>query len=86
MFGVFVSTGVQDGGQELTAFQSLSVAIHHGMVFVPIVTKLRSRQTSMKSTGVLPRVVILFIYQLLLITLGAGTYSDVDGARMPSAL
>jgi len=36
MFGVFVSTGVQGGGQELTAFQSLSVAIHHGMVFVPI--------------------------------------------------
>jgi len=35
-FGVFVSTAVQGGGQELTAFQSLSVAIHHGMVFVPI--------------------------------------------------
>ena len=36
MFGTFVSTGTPGGGQELTAFQSLSVAIHHGMVFVPI--------------------------------------------------
>jgi len=35
-FGTFVSTGSQGGGQELTAFQSLSVAIHNGMVFVPI--------------------------------------------------
>jgi NAD(P)H dehydrogenase (quinone) len=36
MFGTFVSTGTPGGGQELTAFQSLSVAIHHGMVFIPI--------------------------------------------------
>jgi len=36
VFGTFVSTGTPGGGQELTAFQSLSVAIHHGMVFVPI--------------------------------------------------
>jgi len=35
-FGVFVSTGTPGGGQELTAFQSLSVAVHQGMVFVPI--------------------------------------------------
>jgi NAD(P)H dehydrogenase (quinone) len=36
MFGTFVSTGTPGGGQELTAFQSLSVAIHQGMVYVPI--------------------------------------------------
>ena len=36
MFGVFISTGTPGGGQELTAFQSLSVAVHQGMVFVPI--------------------------------------------------
>jgi NAD(P)H dehydrogenase (quinone) len=36
MFGTFVSTGTPGGGQELTAFQSLSVSIHHGMVFIPI--------------------------------------------------
>jgi NAD(P)H dehydrogenase (quinone) len=35
MFGVFVSTASPGGGQELTAFQSLSVAVHQGMVFVP---------------------------------------------------
>ena len=33
MFGTFVSTGTPGGGQELTAFQSLSVAIHHGYGF-----------------------------------------------------
>jgi hypothetical protein len=36
MFGTFVSTGTPGGGQELTALQSLSVAIHQGMVYVPI--------------------------------------------------
>ena len=36
LFGTFVATGTPGGGQELTAFQSLSVAIHHGMVYVPI--------------------------------------------------
>jgi NAD(P)H dehydrogenase (quinone) len=36
MFGTFVSTASPGGGQELTAFQSLSVAIHQGMVFIPI--------------------------------------------------
>jgi NAD(P)H dehydrogenase (quinone) len=36
MFGTFVSTGTPGGGQELTAFQSLSVAVHNGMVFIPI--------------------------------------------------
>ena len=35
-FGTFVSTGTPGGGQELTAFQSLSVAVHHGMVFIPL--------------------------------------------------
>jgi len=36
MFGTFVSTGTPGGGQELTAFQSLSVAVHHGMVYIPL--------------------------------------------------
>jgi NAD(P)H dehydrogenase (quinone) len=36
MFGTFISTGSPGGGQELTALQSLSVAVHQGMVYVPI--------------------------------------------------
>lgn len=36
MFGTFVSTGSPGGGQELTAFQSLSVAVHQGMVYIPL--------------------------------------------------
>lgn len=36
MFGTFVSTATPGGGQELTVFQSLSVSVHHGMVFVPL--------------------------------------------------
>ena len=36
MFGTFVSTGTPGGGQEITAFQSLSVAVHQGMVYVPL--------------------------------------------------
>ena len=36
MFGTFISTGTPGGGQEITALQSLSVAVHQGMVYVPI--------------------------------------------------
>jgi NAD(P)H dehydrogenase (quinone) len=34
--GVFVSTGTPGGGQEVTAVNSLSVLVHHGIIFVPL--------------------------------------------------
>jgi NAD(P)H dehydrogenase (quinone) len=36
MFGAFCSTASPGGGQEATILQSLSVSVHHGMVFVPL--------------------------------------------------
>eukprot|EP00438_Fugacium_kawagutii_P029070 Skav203068 [mRNA] locus=scaffold363:4501:6004:+ [translate_table: standard] len=33
--GTFVSTGTQNGGQELTHMQTLSCLVHHGMMYVP---------------------------------------------------
>jgi NAD(P)H dehydrogenase (quinone) len=36
MFGSFCSTASPGGGQESTILQSLSVSVHHGMVFVPL--------------------------------------------------
>lgn len=34
--GVFVSTGTQGGGQEVTALNAISTFAHHGMIFVPL--------------------------------------------------
>lgn len=35
-FGVFVSTGTAGGGQETTIRNSLSMFIHHGLIYVPL--------------------------------------------------
>jgi NAD(P)H dehydrogenase (quinone) len=35
-FAAFTSTGTQGGGQEATILQSLSVGVHHGMIYVPV--------------------------------------------------
>ena len=34
--GIFVSTGTPGGGQEMTAYNSLSVLAHHGIIYVPL--------------------------------------------------
>ncbi|TEB31142.1 NADH-quinone oxidoreductase [Coprinellus micaceus] len=34
--GVFVSTGGQGGGQEVTTISVLSTLVHHGIIFVPL--------------------------------------------------
>jgi len=34
--GVFVSSGTQGGGQEVTASNAMSTFVHHGMIFVPL--------------------------------------------------
>jgi NAD(P)H dehydrogenase (quinone) len=34
--GFFVSTGTQGGGQETTIMTALTLAVHHGMVYVPM--------------------------------------------------
>ncbi|ANB15094.1 Pst2p [Sugiyamaella lignohabitans] len=34
--GVFVSTGTQGGGQEVTILNSLSTLAHHGIIYVPL--------------------------------------------------
>lgn len=34
--GVFVSTGTPGGGQETTIVNSLSVLVHHGIIYVPL--------------------------------------------------
>lgn len=36
MCGVFVSTGTQGGGQEVTIANSLSTFVHHGLIYVPL--------------------------------------------------
>ena len=34
--GLFVSTGTQGGGQEVTISNAMSTLTHHGMIFVPL--------------------------------------------------
>ena len=35
-FGLFFTTGTPGGGQEITALNSLSSFVHHGMIYVPL--------------------------------------------------
>lgn len=72
MFGTFVSTGTPGGGQELTAFQSLSVAVHHGMVFVPLGYQLPDSTNLDEVHGGSPW--------------GAGTFAGGTGNRQPTPL
>ncbi|CAI2162849.1 3957_t:CDS:2 [Funneliformis geosporum] len=38
--GIFSSTATQHGGQETTAFTAITYLAHHGIIFVPLVSKL----------------------------------------------
>ena len=46
MCGVFVSTGTQGGGQEVTIANTLSTFVHHGMIYVPLGYKYTFSQLS----------------------------------------
>jgi len=72
MFGTFVSTGTPGGGQELTAFQSLSVAVHHGMVYIPLGYQVPEITNLSEVHGGSPW--------------GAGTFASGDGSRQPTPL
>ncbi|KAG8216617.1 putative 1,4 benzoquinone reductase [Butyriboletus roseoflavus] len=72
--GVFVSTGTQGGGQEITVANTLSTFVHHGMIYVPLGYKHAFPQLS----------------NLTEIhggsSWGAGTFAGTDGSRQPSPL
>ncbi|KIJ63824.1 benzoquinone reductase [Hydnomerulius pinastri MD-312] len=74
MCGVFVSTGTQGGGQEVTISNTLSTFAHHGLIYVPLGYKYTFPQLS----------------NLTEIhggsSWGAGTFAGTDGSRQPSAL
>ncbi|KAL6950097.1 flavodoxin-like fold protein [Hanseniaspora vineae] len=70
-FGVFVSTGT-GGGNESTVMNSLSVFVHHGMIFVPLgYAKVFAQMTSFDH-GVKGGS-----------AWGAGTIAGADGSRSP---
>jgi hypothetical protein len=46
MCGVFVSTGTQGGGQEVTITNTLSTFVHHGLIYVPLGYKYTFPQLS----------------------------------------
>ncbi|CAI5755817.1 unnamed protein product [Candida verbasci] len=70
--GVFISTGTLGGGQEVTALNSLSVLVHHGIIFVPLgYAKAFALQSSFDEIhGGSPW--------------GAGTFAGGDGSRQPN--
>ncbi|KAG0698905.1 putative 1,4 benzoquinone reductase [Suillus ampliporus] len=74
MCGVFVSTGTQGGGQEITIANTLSTFVHHGLIYVPLGYKHTFPQLS----------------NLTEIhggsSWGAGTFAGTDGSRQPSPL
>jgi NAD(P)H dehydrogenase (quinone) len=86
MFGTFVSTGTPGGGQELTAFQSLSVAVHNGMVFIPIGYQIPELTNLDEVHGGSPWGTYKTWGGMRLICLGAGTYAGGDGSRQPTPL
>lgn len=72
--GLFVSTGTPGGGQEVTALNSLSTFVHHGMIYVPLGYKdTFSLMTNLEEVhGGSPW--------------GAGTFAGADGSRQPTEL
>lgn len=70
--GVFVSTGTPGGGQETTVVNSLSVLIHHGIIFVPL--------------GYGSAFPLLTNFDELHggSPYGAGTFAGADGSRQPN--
>lgn len=71
--GVFVSSGTQGGGQEVTALNAMSTFVHHGMIFVPLGYKnaFGILADSSEVRGGSPW--------------GAGTFAGGDGSRQPSS-
>ncbi|KAI6118631.1 putative 1,4 benzoquinone reductase [Pisolithus croceorrhizus] len=74
MCSMFVSTGSQGGGQEITITNALSTFVHHGMIYVPLGYNNTFAQMSTISEihGGSPW--------------GSGTFAGTDGSRQPSAL
>ncbi|KAF8438902.1 putative 1,4 benzoquinone reductase [Boletus edulis BED1] len=74
MCGVFVSTGTQGGGQEVTISNTLSTFAHHGMIYVPLGYKdafpQLSNLTEIHGGS----------------SWGAGTFAGTDGSRQPTPL
>ncbi len=71
-FGVFVSTGTPNGGQETTVRNTLSSFVHHGMIYIPLGYKNAfPLLTSFDEVhGGSPW--------------GAGVYAGADGSRQPN--
>ncbi|TMW62503.1 hypothetical protein Poli38472_005121 [Pythium oligandrum] len=70
--GVFFSTGTLGGGQETTAFTSVTFFAHHGMTFVPLGYRCPLLFNLDEIHGGSPW--------------GAGTLAGGDGSRQPSKL
>jgi NAD(P)H dehydrogenase (quinone) len=70
--GVFVSSGTQGGGQEVTASNAMSTFVHHGMIFVPLGYKnafgILADHSEVRGGS----------------PWGAGTFAGGDGSRQPS--
>ncbi|KAF1331316.1 Nad quinone oxidoreductase, partial [Globisporangium splendens] len=70
--GIFFSTGTQGGGQETTAFTTLTYLAHQGLTFVPLGCRSPLLFNFEEIHGGSPW--------------GAGTYAGPDGSRQPSKL
>jgi NAD(P)H dehydrogenase (quinone) len=72
--GVFVGAGTQGGGMEVTVLNSLSVLVHHGILYVPLGYKHTfPLLTNLNEPhGGSPW--------------GSGTFAGADGSRQPSQL
>lgn len=68
--GIFFSTAVQHGGQETTAFTTITYFAHHGMVYVPLGFANPHLFDNSEVIGGSPY--------------GAGTIANGDGSRQPS--
>lgn len=97
MCGVFVSTGTQGGGQEITIANTLSTFVHHGLIYVPLGYKHTFSQLSNlteihggTSTFHFLCVVISSgssrLFPFAGSSWGAGTFAGTDGSRQPSTL
>ncbi|PMD33022.1 benzoquinone reductase [Hyaloscypha variabilis F] len=72
--GLFIGTATQGGGQESTALAAMSTLAHHGLIYVPLgyKTSLDIQSGLGEARGGSPW--------------GAGTYTGLDGSRMPSTV
>ncbi|KAF1331196.1 Nad quinone oxidoreductase, partial [Globisporangium splendens] len=70
--GIFFSTGTQGGGQETTAFTSITFLTHQGLTFVPLGYRSPLMFSMDEIHGGSPW--------------GAGTFAGPDGSRQPTDL